>query len=178
MGHNINNEIQEAEDESDSADATTIKFERTISVSIDVADAEVLDEEQFRRLERIFEDAFDFNSFMSNFLENFPRMEELLENEISQLNLDEVSEVVEVPTQEAIDGLPQIRVTRRHWHKNHETKLYERPKWVICISEISLNTLALFMPWGHLFHQDCLITWFDQSNKWPTCRLPLPCQRR
>jgi len=114
MGHNINNEIQEAEDESDSADATTIKFERTISVSIDVADAEVLDEEQFRRLERIFEDAFDFNSFMSNFLENFPRMEELLENEISQLNLDEVSEVVEVPTQEAIDGLPQIRVTRRH----------------------------------------------------------------
>ena len=116
MGHAVEQEIEEIEEDEESESersATTIRFERTISVSIEAPNAELLTQEQFSRLEQIFDDAFDFNRFMRNFLDNFPRMEELLRRELSNLNLNERTRAI-TPSAESISQLPEVEISRRH----------------------------------------------------------------
>lgn len=105
--------IEEDEDESESNDEnSTIRFERVISVSIQAPSLGLISGEQFRRLERIFDNAFNFDHFIQNFLDNFQRTEELLANEISALNFGRAieEEKTQTPTQEAINQLPEVEI--------------------------------------------------------------------
>ena len=88
------------------------------------------------------------------------------------MNLGENNNI-QVPTEESINALPEVSISQRHWKLNPETKEYEYPKWVIWISEIVIGGKALFMPWGHIFHKECLLKWFEWSHKCPSWRLEL-----
>jgi hypothetical protein len=104
--------IEESEDESQSNDVnSTIRFERVISVSIQAPALGLISGEQFNRLERIFDNAFNFDIFIQNFLENFQRTEELLANELSELTFGrEEEEKTPIPSQEAVAQLPEVEI--------------------------------------------------------------------
>ncbi|CAI2372531.1 unnamed protein product [Moneuplotes crassus] len=162
---------ENSENESES-DGTTLRFERTIAVSIDAPNAELLSQDQFLRLQEIFEEAFDFQNFVTNFSQSFSRIDQILENELGNMSINAQNR--QVPTQEAIDELPQVTLSKRHCKWIPNSGEYECPNCVICISEISIGIEAIFMPCGHIFHKECLLQWFQNNHKCPTCRLELP----
>ncbi|CAK9018024.1 E3 ubiquitin-protein ligase RDUF2 (RING and DUF1117 domain-containing protein 2) (AtRDUF2) (RING-type E3 ubiquitin transferase RDUF2) [Durusdinium trenchii] len=50
---------------------------------------------------------------------------------------------------------------------------------VVCQEAMPAGSKAKAMPCGHLFHDDCLITWVEKSNSCPTCRFDdLPSERK
>lgn len=112
LQHDVRHQADDTESEEEVKSPTTIRFKRTITVSIDAPRAELLTIEQFDRLERIFDDAFNFRNFMANFMDNFPRMEEMLQNELDRFNLnDSESNGLSL---EAIAQLPEVIITERH----------------------------------------------------------------
>ncbi|KAH7550306.1 hypothetical protein ACOSP7_024447 [Xanthoceras sorbifolium] len=45
---------------------------------------------------------------------------------------------------------------------------------VICLEEISVGSEATRMPCSHVYHQDCIVSWLEQSNLCPLCRFQIP----
>jgi hypothetical protein len=111
MGNNRRPAVSDSESESE---GTTIRFERTIRVSIDAPNADLLTEDQFQQLERIFEQAFNFSQFMSNFLQNFSQIDQILGDGLQGMTIQNGDPAQIVPTQEAIDALPEVEISRQH----------------------------------------------------------------
>lgn len=50
---------------------------------------------------------------------------------------------------------------------------------VVCQEAMPQGSKAKSMPCGHLFHDDCLITWVEKNNSCPTCRFDeLPSEKK
>ncbi|CAL1142395.1 unnamed protein product [Cladocopium goreaui] len=50
---------------------------------------------------------------------------------------------------------------------------------VVCQETMPAGSKAKAMPCGHLFHDDCLISWVKKSNSCPTCRFDeLPSEKK
>ena len=50
---------------------------------------------------------------------------------------------------------------------------------VVCQEAMPVGSKAKSMPCGHLFHDDCLISWVKKSNSCPTCRFDeLPSEKK
>lgn len=109
--HTLSESVEEEFDED--ASGSSIRFERIISVSIDAPNIGLLSIEQIGMLENIFDIAFDFENFMRNFLENFPRMEQLLERELGNLSIQD-RDLNRSPSQRAIENLPNVEINRGH----------------------------------------------------------------
>lgn len=43
----------------------------------------------------------------------------------------------------------------------------------ICIDDIKLGDMALFLPCKHWFHEDCVVLWLKEHNTCPICRTPI-----
>lgn len=43
----------------------------------------------------------------------------------------------------------------------------------ICIDEIKMGDMALFLPCKHWFHEDCVVLWLKEHNTCPICRAPI-----
>ena len=107
-----NLELIEVQSSSGSENENTLRFERTISVSIETPYTQYLDSQQLGVLSQIFEDSFDFERFMHNFLQNFPSEEELLQNRMNRINL---SQSQQTPAQEQyIESLPIVNIQKPH----------------------------------------------------------------
>ena len=44
----------------------------------------------------------------------------------------------------------------------------------VCIQEMMAEELAVKLPCGHHFHEECIRTWLRKQHTCPTCRNPLP----
>jgi len=64
----------------------------------------------------------------------------------------------------------------------HELKLVtvlEEDICVVCQEAMPAGSKAKQMPCGHLFHDDCLISWVSKNNSCPTCRFDeMPSEKR
>ncbi|XVF11958.1 hypothetical protein REPUB_Repub08aG0073300 [Reevesia pubescens] len=47
-------------------------------------------------------------------------------------------------------------------------------KCVICLEEILDGLKASRMPCSHVYHQDCIVSWLENSNLCPLCRFQMP----
>ena len=124
-----NLELIEVQSSSGSENENTLRFERTISVSIETPYTQYLDSQQLGVLSQIFEDSFDFERFMHNFLQNFPSEEELLQNRMNRIDL---SQTQQTPAQEQyIESLPIVNIQKPH------CKVTESEGQVYLISKIT-----------------------------------------
>ena len=130
-----NLELIEVQSSSGSENENTLRFERTISVSIETPYTQYLDSQQLGVLSQIFEDSFDFERFMHNFLQNFPSEEELLQNRMNRINL---SQSQQTPAQEQyIESLPIVNIQKPH------CKVTESEGQVNLISKLHLYSISL-----------------------------------
>ena len=58
-------------------------------------------------------------------------------------------------TDEEISHLPWIKLSENHCKIDPESDEVQLPSWVIWISDIEINNEAMFMPWGHIFYNNC-----------------------
>ncbi|UNI22040.1 RING-type E3 ubiquitin transferase [Purpureocillium takamizusanense] len=43
----------------------------------------------------------------------------------------------------------------------------------ICIDELKIGDMAVFLPCKHWFHEDCVVLWLKEHNTCPICRTPI-----
>ena len=72
-------------------------------------------------------------------------------------------------SQEILGKLRTINLGTEHCKKNSKGNL-EFPNCAICCSNISLNQKAIILECGHMYHSDCINTWFKTHNTCPICR--------
>lgn len=76
---------------------------------------------------------------------------------------------------EIVAKLPLIVIESKHCKKLMNGKL-EEPGCTVCCDPIPLHTSGMFMPCGHIYHEDCLKPWLSNHNTCPVCRFELPLE--
>ncbi|CAJ1461651.1 unnamed protein product [Effrenium voratum] len=70
-------------------------------------------------------------------------------------------------------------MSRDAQHELRVKTVMEEDICVVCQEAMPLGSKAKAMPCGHLFHDDCLLSWVQKSNSCPTCRFDeLPSEKR
>ena len=118
---------------------------------------------------------FDANSFMNNYNHNFAS-DDLFEM-IRRMSEEEAArqQRSKRAKKEAVDRLPMVDIAHKHCKKLPNGKL-EPPCCTICCESIELKTPGMFMPCGHIYHEDCLRPWLETKNTCPVCRFDLPLE--
>ncbi|XVF09114.1 hypothetical protein REPUB_Repub07fG0063200 [Reevesia pubescens] len=68
-------------------------------------------------------------------------------------------------SKEAIEALEKVKV---------EGNFTGTWRCVICLEEILDGLKASRMPCSHVYHQDCIVSWLENSNLCPLCRFQMP----
>ncbi|KAJ4712147.1 E3 ubiquitin-protein ligase [Melia azedarach] len=63
----------------------------------------------------------------------------------------------------SMEALEKVKVEGRWKHR-----------CVICLEEMLVGSEAVRMPCLHIYHQDCIVNWLNQSNLCPLCRFQMP----
>ena len=68
-------------------------------------------------------------------------------------------------------------------HKYNNKKLYRRAKiefnkgiikeCSICLSDIDKNSTIIVLPCNHIYHKNCIISWFNKNKTCPNCRISI-----
>lgn len=115
-----------------------------------------------------FQDNFSSN-FRSNYRGNF--MNEILR--ILEQNQNEARRHQHHPTsKENLNKLKQFNMSEKYCKKEGEGK-FELPNCCICIDEIAIGQKTILLPCGHMFHNDCIVTWLKKNNTCPMCRFEI-----
>ena len=115
----------------------------------------------------VFQDNFSSN-FRSNFRGNFAN--ELLR--ILHINIAEARRRKRHPiSKENLDKLKRFEMNEKYCKVENDKS--EVPNCCICLDEISLGSKTVLLPCGHLFHDDCIVTWFKNNNTCPICRFEI-----
>ena len=128
----------------------------------------------FSNFGSVFNGAFQDNyssNFRSNYRGNF--MNEILR--ILEQNQNEArrQQRQHHPTSnENLNKLKQFKMSEKYCKKEGEGKL-ELPNCCICIEEIAIGQKTILLPCGHMFHNDCIITWLKKNNTCPMCRFEI-----
>lgn len=69
-------------------------------------------------------------------------------------------------------NLPRVKVT------GYDIAANESPECSVCLDDLQIGALALRIPCGHLFHEECVKEWLKKSNECPVCRWELPTDDR
>ena len=128
----------------------------------------------FSNFGSVFNGAFQDNyssNFRSNYRGNF--MNEILR--ILEQNQNEArrQQRQHHPTSnENLNKLKQFKMSEKYCKKEGEGKL-ELPNCCICIEEIAIGQKTILLPCGHMFHNDCIVTWLKKNNTCPMCRFEI-----
>lgn len=73
----------------------------------------------------------------------------------------------------ALAQIPVLPIEKKHCKINPRGD-YELPTCSVCLTDFALGEKAMFVPCAHIFHPECLKTWFEENNTCPVCRYELP----
>ena len=114
-----------------------------------------------------FQDNFSSN-FRSNYRGDF--VNEILRR-LQQNQNDERRQHHHPTSNENLKKLKQFNMSEKYCKKEGE-KL-ELPNCCICIDEIAIGQKTILLPCGHMFHNDCIVTWLKKNNTCPMCRFEI-----
>jgi len=73
---------------------------------------------------------------------------------------------------EALRRLKKFKMNHEHT-KTGENGNIEFPSCSICLTEVNEGEDSILVPCGHIFHESCILKWFEVNNKCPVCRYEL-----
>jgi E3 ubiquitin-protein ligase RNF115/126 len=71
--------------------------------------------------------------------------------------------------------LPVVRIEKKHCKMMNGS--LEPPMCTVCCEQIAMAMKGMFMPCGHVYHQECLSPWLEKNNTCPVCRFELPLEQ-
>lgn len=71
-----------------------------------------------------------------------------------------------------INKLNHFKMEKKLCKENEQGKI-EFPKCTVCLMEINEGMDSISLPCEHIFHDNCIIQWFEIHNTCPLCRLEL-----
>lgn len=115
-----------------------------------------------------FQDNFSSN-FRSNYRGNFA-------NEILRIlaqNIAENRRQRRPPaSNEGLNKLKKFNMNEKYCKKEKGGNI-EVPNCCICLDEIAMGEQTILLPCGHMFHNNCILTWLKKNNTCPMCRFEI-----
>ena len=115
-----------------------------------------------------FQDNFSSN-FRSNYRGNFA-------NEIIRIltqNIAENRRQRRPPaSNEGLNKLKRFNMNEKYCKKEKGGNI-EVPNCCICLDEIAMGEQTILLPCGHMFHNNCILTWLKKNNTCPMCRFEI-----
>jgi len=111
--------------------------------------------------------------FQDNFSSNFPSNFSINFRDIMEESFRMNQGNPKPPTsKEALKKLKRFKMNEKYCNKK-DGKL-EQPNCCVCLTDIKTNEDTLLIPCGHMFHNECIMSWLNQNNTCPVCRFELP----
>lgn len=75
-------------------------------------------------------------------------------------------------TSEALKRLKKFKMDEDHAKKDNKGEI-EYPSCSICLLEVNKGENTILVPCGHMYHEPCILKWFEVNNRCPVCRFDL-----
>lgn len=134
---------------------------------------------------------FDFDIFMSPFNDGFfemPTHDFFMDNFASNFTSsfsNPMARIIFIQTMQnnqpqgnppvskvSLDKLKKFKMTQDHCKKDGDKLEY--PTCSICLMDVAQDQDGILVPCGHIFHESCIMQWFNLHNSCPVCRFELP----
>ena len=117
---------------------------------------------------------FSPDQFMTNFRSNFYSDQDLVDL-AQRISEQQNQQQNKKASKESVKKLPVLKIEQKHCKKG-ENGQNEAPTCAVCCDNIQIGKKGMFMPCGHIYHQDCLEPWLQTNNTCPVCRYELPLE--
>ncbi len=114
-------------------------------------------------------DEFFGDNYASNFTSNFhnPLTRIIF---IRTINHNEMQN--QPASTEALRRLKKFNMSEEYAKKSDKGEI-EYPSCSVCLTQVNRGEDSILVPCGHIYHNNCIMKWFEINNKCPICRYEL-----
>jgi hypothetical protein len=110
--------------------------------------------------------AFFADNYSSNFNSNFA--DPFIRIVFINTNIQNQPETANPPPKRVIDKLKHFKMNEKYCKKDGDKLEY--PSCSVCLTEIEKGQDTILVTCGHMFHNTCIMKWFEGKNTCPVCR--------